>query len=201
MGPLPVTPRGNQYILVVTDLFTKWVEAFPITNTTAVTLATVLMNEIVCRFGVPTYLHSDQAANLRSAVVQELCHLLGIQSTKSSAYHPEGNGQVERFNRTVESMLAKVIDADHQNWDMYLPKALFAYRTSLHDVTGFTPFHLTFGRSPQLPIDAMLGRIDKAKVQSYPQFVQQTHGYLTKAYTLTQQRVAIAIPFTTKTIS
>ena len=120
MGPLPVTPRGNQYILVVTDLFTKWVEAFPLMNTTAITLATVLMNDIVCRF-VPEYLHSDQAANLRSAVVQGLCHLLGIHSTKSSAYHPEGNG---RFNRTVEAMLPKVIDEDHQNWNLYLPKAL-----------------------------------------------------------------------------
>ena len=190
MGPLPVTPRGNQYILVVTDLFTKWVEAFPLMNTTAITLATVLMNDIVCRFGVPEYLHSDQAANLRSAVVQELCHLLGIHSTKSSAYHPEGNGQVERFNRTVEAMLAKVIDEDHQNWDLYLPKALFAYRTSLHEVTGFTPFHLTFGRSPTLPIDAMLGRTNKAKVQSYPQFVRQTHGYLTQAYTLTRHRLS-----------
>lgn len=89
-------------------------------------------------------LHSDQGANLCSAMVQELCHLLGI--TKSSAYHPEGNGQVERFNRTVEAMLAKVIDEHQFNWDLYLPKALFAYRTSLH-VTGFTPFHLTFGCS------------------------------------------------------
>ena len=124
-------------------------------------------------------LHIYTAIKLLICVVQELCHLLGIHSTKSSAYH-----QVERLNETVESMLAKVNDEDHQNSDLYLPKALFAYRTSLHNVTGFTPFHLTFRHSPQLPIDAMLGRIDKAKVQSYPQFIQQTHGYLTKAYIL-----------------
>ena len=88
-------------------------------------------------------------------------------------YHPEGNGQVERFNRTLEDMLAKTIgEGNQQNWDIYLPKALLAYRTSLHEVTGFTPYHLVFGHSPQLPIDVMLGRITNTKVKSFPQFVQ-----------------------------
>ena len=81
------------------------------------------MNEIVCCYGVPAYLHSDQGANLRSAVIQEFCKLLGIQTTRTSAYHPERNGQVERFNRTLKAMLAKMIDGgDQQNWDIYLPK-------------------------------------------------------------------------------
>ena len=144
------------------------------------------MNEIVCRFGVPAYLHSDQGANLCSAVIQELCKLLGIQTTKTSAYHSEGNGQVEWFNRTLEDMLAKTIDeGNQQNWDIYLPKTLLAYRTSLHEVTGFTPYHLVFGHSPQLPIDVMLGRITNTKVKSFPQFVQKTHKYLKEAYSVT----------------
>lgn len=108
MGPLPVSEQGNRYILVVTDLFTKWVEAFPLSSTTSTTLATVLVDEIVCRYGVPSYLHSDQGANLCSEVVVCLCNLLGIHKTRTSAYHPQCNGQVERFNRTVESMLANV---------------------------------------------------------------------------------------------
>ena len=191
MGPLPLTPRGHQYILVVTDLFTKWVEAFPLPNTTATTLATILMNEIVCRFGVPAHLHSDQGANLRSAVVQKLCQLLGIHSTRTSAYHPEGNGQVERFNQTLEAMLAKMINgSDQHEWDLYLPKALMAYRTSLHEATGFTPYHLVFGHSPQFPIDVMLGRVSSPLVQSYPQFVQQTHRFLKEAYNVAQQKLS-----------
>ena len=191
MGPLPLTPRGHQYILVVTDLFTKWVEAFPFPNTTASTLTTILMNEIVCRFGVPAHLHSDQGANLRSAVVQKLRQLLGIHSTRTSAYHPEGNGQVERFNRTLEAMLAKIINGtDQHEWDLYLPKALLAYRTSLHEATGFTPYHLVFGHSPQLPIDVMLGRVSSTTVQSFPQFVQQTHRYLKEAYNAAQQQLS-----------
>ena len=101
MGSLPVTPRGNQYILVVTDIFNKWIEAFSLVDTTSATLATVLMDEVICRYGVLTHLHSDQSANLCSAVIHDLSHLLGIHTTRSSAYHPEGNGQVKRCNRTL----------------------------------------------------------------------------------------------------
>ena len=148
MGPLPVSERGNRYILVVTDLFTKWVEAFPISNTLSTTLATVLVDEVICRYGVPSYLHSDQGANLCSEVVSCLCKLCDIHKTHTSAYHPQGNGQVERFNRTVESILSKMVQANQQNWDVQLPKALFVYRCSIHESTGFTPYHLNFGRSP-----------------------------------------------------
>lgn len=153
MGPLPISAQGNKYILVITDLFTKWVEAFPLKDTTNLTLATILLNEVVCRYGVPTSLHSDQGANLCSTVIQSLCQMLGITTTRTSAYHPEGNGQVEHFNCTVEAMLAKMVDDNQHDWDSQLPKALFAYRTAIHETTKFSPFHLTFARSPQLPID------------------------------------------------
>ena len=148
MGPLPTSSCGNKYILVVTDLFTKWVEAFPLAKTDSVTLAKVLVNEIVCRYGVPRYLHSDQGANLVSEVIKSLCATLGINRTQTTAYHPEGNGQVERFNRTLESMLAKVV-ADHQrDWDEHIQNALFAYRTAIHDSTGYTPFLVMLAAHP-----------------------------------------------------
>ena len=141
MGSLSVTPRGNQYILVVTDIFTKWIEAFSLVDTTSATLATVLMDEVICRYGVPTHLHSDQSANLCSAVIHELSHLLGIHTTRSSAYQSEGNGQVKQCNRTLESMLAKVTEYQ-QEWDLYLPKVLFAYKSSLHRPLALHPIIL-----------------------------------------------------------
>jgi transposase InsO family protein len=95
MGPLPASSRGNKYVLAITDVFTKWVEAFPTKSTDTETLATILTNEIVCRYGVPEKLHSDQGANLTSKMIQSLCEKLGIKRTQSSAYHPQGNGQVE----------------------------------------------------------------------------------------------------------
>ena len=157
MGPLPLTDRHHKYILVVTDAFTKWVEAFPLQNTTAETLAMCLVNEVVCRYGAPTVIHSDQGANLCSEVVRSMCHLLGHHQTRTSVYHPQGNGQVERFNRTVQAILAKAVEDDQRDWDLHLPQALLAYCTVVQESTGFTPFHLTFGRSPKLPTDNWIG--------------------------------------------
>ena len=189
MGPLPTSDKGNKYILVTTDLFTKWVEAFPLKDTTTNTLATVMLNEIVCRYGVPSSLHSDQGANLCSGVIHSLCQLLGISTTRTSAYHPEGNGQVERFNCTLEAMLAKIIQDDQHDWDSLLPKALFAYRTAVYDSTHFYPFHLTFRRSPQLPIDLILSRIEPSKQHSYPQFVKEAHKQLKVSYDITNHHL------------
>ena len=190
MGPLPATDRGNRYILVVSDVFTKWVEAFPLQNTLSSTLATVLVDEVICRFGVPSYLHSDQAPNFCSEVIQSVCKLLGIQKTRTSAYHPQGNGQTERFNRTVEAMLAKMVQANQRDWDCYLPKVLFAYRTSIHETTGFTPYHLNFGHSPVLPIDVFLGRSSMGSSHAtYPEFVQSLHKQLKQSVQLARDCV------------
>ena len=92
-GPLPVRERGNKYILVVTDLFSKGVEAFPLQVTDGLTLTSILMDEVICRYGVPQQLHSDQGSNLNAEVNQKRCHLLGIERTRTTAYHPQGNGR------------------------------------------------------------------------------------------------------------
>ena len=104
MGPLPVTSSGNKYILVITDIFSKWVEAFAIQSMETEALGTLLVNEIICRCGTPTYLHSE---NFTSKLMAAVYKTLSIEQTWTSLYHPQGNGQVERFNRTLEAMLAK----------------------------------------------------------------------------------------------
>ncbi len=191
MGPLPLSDNGNKYILVVTDLFTKWVEAFPLRDTTSKTLATVLVDQIFSRYGLSAYLHSDQGANLCSEVIRTVCELLGVQQTRASAYHPQGNGQVERFNRTVEAILAKMVKDNQRDWDTCIPKALLAYRTSVHESTGFTPFHLKFGRSPKLPVDLMLGRhLERESFAGYPQYVQGLHQKLYGSFALVKKKLA-----------
>ena len=183
MGPLPLTTQGNKYVLVVTDLFSKWTEAFPLKTTDSETLAKVLTNEVIFRYGIPSSLHSDQGANLTSNLISSLCQKLGITQTRTSAYHPQGNAQVERFNRTLEAMLAKTISDNQKDWDQHIPKLMFAYRTTIHESTGYTPFHVTFGRSPILPVDMMIGApVKQREATALPQFVRDLHSSLKTVY-------------------
>ena len=191
MGPLPATTRGHKYILVVTDLFSKWVEAFPLVTTDSITLSKVLVEEVVCHYGVPQYLHSDQGANLVSDVIQSLCTLLGIQRTQTTAYHPQGNGQVERFNRTLEAMLSKVVSDHQKDWNDHLQTVLLAYRTAIHESTGYTPFLVMFGRSPSLPVDVMLGHMLQQK-KKIPQYVQNIQRSLKGTFSLVRQQLDAA---------
>ena len=191
MGPLPTTLKGNKYILVITDLFTKWTEAFPLITTDSNTLATVLIDEIVCRFGVPEAIHSDQGSNFVSKVIQALCSELGVKLSQTTAYHPEGNCQVEHFNRTLEGMLSKVISDHQRDWDDYLQKVLFAYRTAIHESTGFAPFTVMYSRSPSLPIDVILGS-SKTETRQLPEYVQKTQTYLRTLFAEVRKRLKAA---------
>ena len=186
-GPLPVTSAGYKYILVITDLFSKWVEAFPLRSTDSQTLANIFVDEIVCRYGVPESIHSDQGANLTSEIIKNMCDILGMDRTRTTAYHPQGNGLVERLNRTIKEMLAKVIKETQTNWDVKLPKVLLAYRTAIQDSTGFTPFRILFGRSPSLPVDHMLALPSDASEPNYSQFIRQLKHTLEEAYQSVRQ--------------
>ena len=113
-----------------------------------------------------------------------------MHCTSTSAYYPQGNGQVERFICTDESMLAKVALENQKDWDTHVPSVLMAYWSAIHASTGFTPFHLTFGRSPRLPVDFMLGRALSGT--SCPEFVQDLHQTLRRSFTLAHCRLCTA---------
>lgn len=101
LGPLPETLGGNSYVLVVADYFTCWVEAFPIPNQEATTVARKLVDEVFCCYSPPEQLHSDQGRQFESLLLAEVCQLLGIQKTRTTAYHPQSDGLVEWWNRTL----------------------------------------------------------------------------------------------------
>ena len=101
------TRRGNCYILKVQCSFTKWVEAFTIPNQRATTCAKVCLRNWICRFGVPDSIHSDQGSNFESKVFEEMCRMLEIHKTRSTAYHPEGNGQVENIQKTLKTRIPR----------------------------------------------------------------------------------------------
>ena len=107
LGPLPRSSRGNRYILVVADNFTRWTEAYPIPIQEATTVARWFIGEFVCRYGAPLQILTDQGAQFQSQLFAEMCQLLNIDKTRTSSYHPQTDGLVERFNRTLTSMLCE----------------------------------------------------------------------------------------------
>ena len=105
------------------------------------------------RFSIPEQLHSDQGRQFESEVMQEICHLLQVQKTRTTPGHLQSDGLVERFNRTLLNMLSTVVGDLHSTWDQHLRAICMAYNTSVQPSTGYSPFCLIFGRQPRLPID------------------------------------------------
>ena len=105
MGPLKTTQNGNRYVLVIGEYFTRWMEAYSLPNQKTEEVATNLVFEFVCRFGLPYEIHSDQGRNFESDLFQEICRLLNIKKTRSTSYRPSSNGLIERFNGTLGRML------------------------------------------------------------------------------------------------
>ncbi len=157
LGPLPLTERGNRYVLVIVDCFSRYTEAYAIPDFTAKTTADVIVTQFFSRFGVPLELHSDQGRNYESQLFAETCKLLGIHKTRSSPYHPSSNGMVERFNSTLLNMVSVFVQANQKDWDQNLELLTAAYRSSKHEGTGFSPNLLFMGREVNLPIDLLLG--------------------------------------------
>ncbi|MCG8622472.1 MAG: DDE-type integrase/transposase/recombinase [Proteobacteria bacterium] len=133
LGPLPESTTGNKYIIIIADYFTKWPEAFAIPNQEATTIANLLVREVVCRYGVPLELHSDQGRNFESTVFAEMCSLLGIGKTHTTPYHPQSDVMVEQLNRTLETQLSMFVQDHQKDWEVYLPILMMAYRTAIHD--------------------------------------------------------------------
>ncbi len=151
VGPLPMTTSGNKYIIVAMDYFTKWPEAKAVPNATAEQVAIFLYEDIICRHGCPQKILSDRGTHFNNEMIKSLVSKFSMQHLFSTPYHPQTNGLVERFNKTLAESLAKLSNQD--NWDKYIAPTLFAYRTSQHSTTKVTPFLLSYGREAVLPID------------------------------------------------
>ncbi|KRY64642.1 Retrovirus-related Pol polyprotein from transposon [Trichinella pseudospiralis] len=157
LGPLEATPKGHRYILVVCDYFSKWTEAYPTRSQTATEVADALVNNWFSRFGAPIRLHSDQGRSFESSLISEVCKIFGVEKTRSSPYHPQGNGLVERANRTLLNTLAKLChESQDRSWDQLLPLATMAYNSAAHETTGQSPFCMLFGKQMSLPLDITL---------------------------------------------
>lgn len=156
LGPLPLTKKGNKYILVMVDCFSKWTEAVALPDQEASTVAKAFVDTIICHFGTPLQIHTDQGRNFESNLFKEMCNLFQIDKTRTTSYHPQSNGNVERFNRTLGDMLSTFCNKNQDQWDEFLPQVLMAYRASINSSTGQTPNAMMLGREVILPLRAII---------------------------------------------
>ena len=153
MGKLNITPRKNQYIIVVIDFCTKFIEAKPLKQIRSVDIAEFFVNEILTRHGAVSKILTDRGKSFCSEFIENVYKLCKSQHVTTTSYHPETNGMAEHAIKTLRSMMSHYIDRNHTNWDLYLNKIVFAYNVSKQATTQESPFYLLYGREPVLPID------------------------------------------------
>uniref|UniRef100_A0A667XMX4 Integrase catalytic domain-containing protein n=1 Tax=Myripristis murdjan TaxID=586833 RepID=A0A667XMX4_9TELE len=171
-----------QYILVMTDLFSRYSWAVPTRDQTAVTTAKALWHNLIQTWGCPERILSDRGAAFESAVMAELCQLYGCSKIRTTSYHPQGNGACERFNQTLLSLLRSLDETDQQQWPAKLPALLQAYNNTEHSCTGLTPHFVLHGRHARLPVEMATGAPHNRTRHSLEGWVQSHHQTLLRAY-------------------
>lgn len=178
---------GYEYILVVMDHFTRFAQAYACTNKTAKTAAEKIFGDFVLKFGFPTRLHHDQGREFENKLFAELKKHCGIQGSHTTPYHPQGNGQVERFNRTLLAMLRNLPEEAKADWKSSLAKVIHAYNCTRSEASGFAPYYLLFGRNPRLPIDIMFNITPSDSSLSHQDYVSKWKKRMEDAYKLASQ--------------
>ncbi|KAI5316794.1 hypothetical protein L3X38_036501 [Prunus dulcis] len=152
----PKSSRQHQYILAATDYFSKWAEAIPLKKVRADDVTNFIRNHIIYRYGVPSKIISDNALYFKCKSMTKLCEKYKFQHSFSASYNPSSNGQAEAFNKVLCNILKKMVSGNKRDWHERLPEALWAYRTTIRNSTGCTPYNLVFGSEAVLPLEVQL---------------------------------------------
>ena len=155
VGPLNPTQDQHRYILTCEDGYSRFVNAIPIKNKEAITVARALYDNYISIFGAPYQIHSDMGTEFTNRIMTELADKWNIKKTTTPAYSPHSN-LVERFHRTLNQFFRTIMDREELQWDRYLKAAVLAYNTKIHETTGLTPYYVTFGREAKLPLDIVI---------------------------------------------
>ena len=181
---------GYEDVLVITDAYTKFSQAVKCPDQTALTVARVLRDSWFSCYGIPYRLHSDRGRNFESAVVSQLCQLYGVKRSRTTPYHPQGNGQTERFNQTLCGLIKSLPSEDRRKWPDMIKHLVFIYNSTPHRVTGVSPYTLMYGREPNLPIDQLL---DRTSDDWGEDFIKTQAEFLQRVNSIVQQRMETAI--------
>lgn len=172
LGPLQTSKKGNKYLLVMVDQFTKWIEIEALPEQTAENVAKAAVDRFFSVLGCPLIIHTDQGRNFDGMLFKSLCELLQISKSRTTPYRPCSNGQVERYNRTILQIIRCYLDKGLDTWDDYIQQIAAAIRSTVNRHTGFTPNRLMLGREINVPLSLMLG--------NSAELPQEAHEYLHK---------------------
>ena len=157
---MPQDDDNYKYVLLIGDIFSKYIEAVPLVNQTAEEVVQAIYKNWILKHGCPSFILSDQGSNVDGKLVQELCVAFHIEKRRTSSYHSQGNGFAERNIRNIREILRTTLSAEQtaqKNWRKYLQAVVFALNTSVSKATNCVPFKVIFGRNAILPEDVFLG--------------------------------------------
>ncbi|CAH2310412.1 SH3-containing GRB2 3-interacting 1 [Pelobates cultripes] len=193
IGPFPETVDGFQYILTATDYFSKWVEAFPL-KTKSVAEAGRHICSMICRYGCPKRILSDQGKEFVDQLNDQMCSILGIERSETAAYHPQTNGLDDKTNNNIKRVLTKLVKEKQNNWDVCLDATLFSIRSKVQTTTKYSPFLLMYGREAvfpaEVPVDMPLSAISLPEEQSYTKFLEERESSMEAILEATLENIA-----------
>jgi transposase InsO family protein len=178
-GPFKRSKRGNYYIIVAIDFFTKYCEALATIDCTTDTTARFIHEYVICRHESPNNILSDQGRNFEASVIKQLCDIHGVKKLRTTAYRPQCNGEVERQNKTLKSKISKYINPSHTDWDDLLPDVVSSYNSATHSTIRMSPFEALHGRPPNTLTNVQLG-IKPNTYKSVDKYVQRIQENRTK---------------------
>jgi hypothetical protein len=153
----PPSSKGHQYILAITDYFTKWVEAIPMKSVTSKDVVNFIKEHVIHRFGIPLTITTDGGSVFISEEFRKFTADMGIKLIRSSPYYAQANGQAEASNQSLIKLIKRKIDKHPRRWHEVLSEALWAHRISCHGATKTSSYHLVYRQEVMLPWEIMAG--------------------------------------------
>ena len=152
-----IAKGGKENILVLTDAFSKYSQAFVTNNQKSLTVAKILVEKWFSVFGIPARIHSDQGRSFDNEIISNLCKMYGIRQSTTTPYNPHSNSQCKKFNRTLFNLMRSLDQEQKPNWPTYLSSLVFVYNATPHSTTGYQPYELMFGHKAPTPCNNWLG--------------------------------------------